>query len=417
MPRPQLRSGTAVVCLSAELPTADGLPSEFRIFPFGEIDTDRGRFLFDEESARQVVAASREWGVEHSIDYEHAAIAEPPVPAPAAGWFRLDVREDGLYAANVRWTDKAAAHLSAREYRYFSPVFAFEANDSKRITALFNVALTNTPAIRRLEPLMPASARPVIDSRSRARLVALKASFDEISTAVRAALIDHFGLSDADMPNVWVVEVYDDHAIFEKDSQLYRIGYTFDGASVTLVGEAVEVRRVYEPIVPESQPQTPATTVTPTEPQEEVEALSALTGRKSRVEALAVVRAWKQSAGEVEALSARVRELEQSIEKRERDALIAQGLADRKLTPALRAWAESQPVTALRAFLEAAPRVIAPPASAPREQAPTTGGAATASGKRWEDLKPIEKHRLAQSEPELYAALKADFESRKNIVA
>lgn len=138
--------------LTLELPQGTP-PGEFRIFPFGLIETTKGRFQFDQESAQMVVAAWQNYGNQLSIDYEHQAL--DPVangPVPAAGWFDLELRDDGLWAVNVQWTERARALLVAREYRYFSP--AFYTDDEGRIVELINLALTNIPATKFMEPLV-----------------------------------------------------------------------------------------------------------------------------------------------------------------------------------------------------------------------------------------------------------------------
>ena len=129
------------------------IPREFRIFPFGVVDTTKGQFLFDHRGAEQLMAAWRDYGNRLSIDYEHQAL--DPVsngPIPAAGWADLELRDDGLWAVNVEWTPKAAEMLANREYRYISP--AFYADEDGRIIELINVALTNIPATKRLQPLV-----------------------------------------------------------------------------------------------------------------------------------------------------------------------------------------------------------------------------------------------------------------------
>lgn len=138
--------------------------------------------------------------------------------------------------------------------------------------------------------------------------------------------------------------------------------------------------------------------------------LLALTGHSTAAEALAVVRGWKQGADQAATLSARVAELEASAVKRERDALIEKGLADGKLTPAMQAWAESQSVEALSAFLAVAPRVV-PLGSAQTEPRPT-GADAGGLRERWEDMKPAALHDLKFQNPELYDELYADYQRR-----
>jgi phage I-like protein len=133
-------------------------PDEFRIFPMGVVSSLKGDFLFDAMAAGLVMAAAREHGVDFTIDYDHHTLAASAgVQAIAAGWFNLDLRNDGLYAVNVRWTPKAESHLRAGEYRYFSPLFNWD-DSSGRITSLINTALTNIPALHDLAALVAASS-------------------------------------------------------------------------------------------------------------------------------------------------------------------------------------------------------------------------------------------------------------------
>lgn len=153
-------------------------PKELRIFPMGMIDTSKGPFIFDEESAQMVMAAYRDQGNELFFDYDHRSLSDdgPADSGKAAGWFQLELRADGLWAVNVRWTPAASAGLSAGEWRYFSP--AFLVDDNRRICALVNVALTNNPATKNMTPLVAASARRAAeqarkDTMSKPVLVAL----------------------------------------------------------------------------------------------------------------------------------------------------------------------------------------------------------------------------------------------------
>jgi hypothetical protein len=106
------------------IPDSGDAPSEFRIWKWGENKTLKGTVVLDEASAKAVVNAFRDHGVELAIDYEHQTFnaEDNGKEAPAAGWFTPEVREDGLWATAVRWTDRASAYLKAKEYRYFSPV-------------------------------------------------------------------------------------------------------------------------------------------------------------------------------------------------------------------------------------------------------------------------------------------------------
>ena len=102
------------------------------------------------------------------IDYDHmmfrAAFLEGE--SPAAGWFTLGFREDGLWAENVRWTSRALEKLRALEYRYFSPTvgvgeagMAEDGLPQLRAISVENMALTNNPALAGIAPLIAASKR------------------------------------------------------------------------------------------------------------------------------------------------------------------------------------------------------------------------------------------------------------------
>jgi phage I-like protein len=137
-------------------------PSEFRIWPYGVVrfEWDDGLkldLLFTPEDAQEVVrrAKLRQVSNELPIDYDHRT--EMPVdngPIPAAGWFSVEARDDGLWAVNVRWTPRAAEMLQNGEYRFWSPVFFDEEN---HIRELDKLALTNEPATVGARPLIASA--------------------------------------------------------------------------------------------------------------------------------------------------------------------------------------------------------------------------------------------------------------------
>src|SRR6185369_7798673 len=116
------------------------LPTEFRLFQLGDNPTSKGTFKLDAAGIAQVMASYQDHGTELAMDYEHQTFAakDNGKPAPAAAWFNLNARADGLWATNVRWTDTAAQMLRAKEYRYFSPTFGVD--KAGRITHLLNAA-------------------------------------------------------------------------------------------------------------------------------------------------------------------------------------------------------------------------------------------------------------------------------------
>ena len=100
--------------------------------------------------AAKVIARAAARKTPFVIDYEHQTLAAEKngQPAPAAGWFKsLEWREgQGLFATDVSWTDKAKAHIDAGEYKFISPVLAFN-KQSGDVVQIEMAAVTNNPAL------------------------------------------------------------------------------------------------------------------------------------------------------------------------------------------------------------------------------------------------------------------------------
>lgn len=135
---------------------ADKIATEIRLFAFGKNETEKGTFFLSKADAAACLAAWKARGTDLSWDYEHDVTKDGRGACPAAAWCSLEVRGDGLWATNIRWTDRARAHLEAKEYRYFSPFF--EHTEEGHILNVINVALTNIPATHGIAPLVAASA-------------------------------------------------------------------------------------------------------------------------------------------------------------------------------------------------------------------------------------------------------------------
>lgn len=140
----------------------------FRILKYGPVTVERasaGRsFTFTRAHARQAVAWFNRLGRRLAIDYEHQSLPgfneRPDRRSPAAGWIgKLEARDDGLYAADVEYTELARSMLERGEYGYFSPVIYWSDDRQTAVKGLGPVALTNDPAIRNAEPLMLAASR------------------------------------------------------------------------------------------------------------------------------------------------------------------------------------------------------------------------------------------------------------------
>ncbi len=143
------------------------------LIPFGRVEVERPLAGRDFTFTRQLADSVKRWfdklGRPLAIDYEHQSIAAAAQRSdglrPAAGWIGgLEVRPDGLWAVDVRWTDRARSLLQQREYLYFSPVIYWSNEAQTEIAALGPVALTNDPAMRGVTPL--AASRVGCDSSS-----------------------------------------------------------------------------------------------------------------------------------------------------------------------------------------------------------------------------------------------------------
>ncbi|MEW6562721.1 MAG: phage protease [Pseudomonadota bacterium] len=132
--------------------SADG---EIQLLPAGEFHAVDGRphdapcWLTDAAIAEKLIADIAARANPLVIDYEHQTLlsAENGEPAPAAGWFKSLRWEDGVgLFATVEWTERAIAYIDAGEYKFISPVIAYD-KATGAIKKLINAALTNNPAI------------------------------------------------------------------------------------------------------------------------------------------------------------------------------------------------------------------------------------------------------------------------------
>jgi hypothetical protein len=137
-------------------------PEEIRLFPFGKTKTRKGFVVLDADGARAALADyTSNLGDGNTLglmfDFEHKSIT-PTAPAgsgKASGWGRLAVRDDGIYAEAIAFTETALAGITAKvpEWRFFSPVV--ELDENRRIMRIVNIALTNLPATVRQAPIVP----------------------------------------------------------------------------------------------------------------------------------------------------------------------------------------------------------------------------------------------------------------------
>lgn len=152
--------------------------------------------------------------------------------------------------------------------------------------------------------------------------------------------------------------------------------------------------------------------------------LRIVTAAESNDGILGAVRGFAESHKALPAAQAQLIAQAKTLEASERAALLAADASDakgRKLTPAMVAFWAERPVAELKAFLAVAPHVVAIAAGVaqPQVTASVAGNAVvtnaaiqTHEGKTYEQMEPKEKVALHQSAPEIYAALRNNWEER-----
>ncbi|EON13080.1 phage protease [Pandoraea sp. SD6-2] len=149
-------SGTLQLLPAGEFRANDGRPTEcdaWRVTPQG---------------AQRLVAAFATRKKPMVLDYEHQTLsaATSGIQAPAAAWIKaVEWREgEGLFATDVDWTARGGQYVEAKEYRFISPVFTYDADGN--VLQLINAALTNNPALDDLSEVMLAAASRLADTAS-----------------------------------------------------------------------------------------------------------------------------------------------------------------------------------------------------------------------------------------------------------
>jgi phage I-like protein len=151
----------AACSFAVDLPSAVEAPVWIQLTPAGEFRPADGRemvvdhWFIDAAAAEQVIARFNARTTPPVIDYEHQTLykEENGQPAPAAAWpLQLQWREGQGLFAHVELTAKAREAIINKEYQYFSPVIAYHPKTGA-VTSFEMGALTNTPAIHGMDKL------------------------------------------------------------------------------------------------------------------------------------------------------------------------------------------------------------------------------------------------------------------------
>ncbi|MFB2712251.1 phage protease [Aeromonas veronii] len=162
-------SGERLAVLDAKLtPQGDGWYQLLPVGPFRArdgrpFDVASGHWQLDGQIAAALIARAKALGQDILIDYDHQTLKtdQNGQPAPAAGWYNSDEIEwregQGLFI-KPRWTERAAALVAAKEYRFLSAVFPYDAQG--RPLELRMTAITNDPGVVGMQALAALSALP-----------------------------------------------------------------------------------------------------------------------------------------------------------------------------------------------------------------------------------------------------------------
>ena len=173
-------------------------PASFPLLSCGTTRTrDYGPFMVDAEACNLIIANFADNGNDMVIDYEHATLSGKE--APAAGWIKNLVKAGCDLWAVVEWTDKAKAYIAAKEYRYFSPVVSKRKSDNRAV-AIHSVALTNSPNIKDLEPLINKAGAETFTLRQKG--INQGAQLIQRITALEQKLADRATTVDAPLKNL-----------------------------------------------------------------------------------------------------------------------------------------------------------------------------------------------------------------------
>jgi len=173
--------------------------------PFRGVDgrpKDASRWQLDRERFAAWLAQASKSATRLAIDYEHESLPDENGRRrkwAAAGWFTaagIEIRDNGVWATDVEWTDAARAAIEAREVAYISPVFYYDAEGAVigLATHVAPAALTNTPAIDGMQQVLQAAANqfalangvPEMDELIEMLGLPAEASAEDVQAAVKA---------------------------------------------------------------------------------------------------------------------------------------------------------------------------------------------------------------------------------------
>ncbi len=315
---------------------------------------------------------------------------------PAAGWVSALKRVGDKLVADFKAVPKAIADIiSAGGYKKVSSeIYSDYSIAGKKFPlALKAVALLggDIPAVKTIQDIQALYAA---EHKPEFTTVIFEESLDDQTRKVRDAWDQQTCPSPAPVArcesNGWVSKVYPDRVIIEKGGKLYQAPYSEDASgNISFdLSNVEEVEEIYQVKTPAAEPSASPEAYTATAPAAGGEAiknnntevlmekeLRTLLGLDEKGDVVAAVTALKAKADSVTTtlaehedtrkklvdtevkLSAAITKLAEN----DRDNRVSKALADRKITPAQKAWADDYAMkdpAGFAAFVEAAKPVV-----------------------------------------------------------
>lgn len=338
-----------------EVQSSYGPPKEVMLIKFGRTVTTKGDYFFDRESAAKVLARYESRGLHLNFDYNHLSIdPSNEEQGKAAGWYDLELRDDGLWAVNITWTPRASDMILNKEYLYISPAIALD--NEKKVVRLINVALTNLPATDELEPLTRLEEELLIATKPDEKTVNSKV----LRLEEKMEEMKHLELAKKHLKAYCV---HSSKAMLESgDDDLKSMYKDHHSRAIKLAEEVKGHMKRLDPGMPDdadeddmTEEQTIATLS---------ESIKQLTGKDNESEQLMVLTAYKNAVETVallteekDGLEKKIVALKDEMTNAEKIQLIDQAIGgkEKKLFPKQRVWALSLNLDQLKAYLEATP--------------------------------------------------------------
>lgn len=335
-------------CTNTRLICAKGnaVPDWMLVFQEGEVSyDDLDSILVDETAFKLIKAEFERRGNDIVVDYEHQTLDGKE--APAAGWIKeLKYERGSGIMAKVEWTARAKEYISAKEYRYFSPVFLVRKVD-RRPFELNNVALTNSPRTNNLTPIVAKTLTKeqikIMDITKIIELLGLSADATEADVLAKVSEL----LAKADEPTAASTNEEDPEAgtVAEGISQAETQLETVIEAATEALTEIQDVKDevLDQPVVSKAL----------------LKALGLKEGTNYR-SVVASVYALQQRAGNGNVVQ-RLAKLEADQKAAHASMVVAKALQSGKITPVQKPWATSYALNDPKGFDEfvaKAPQVV-----------------------------------------------------------